>query len=395
MIKKTAILFVVLLSFSANAAVFHWDLAEKDRLELVKTAKIDFLINGEIQRRYEERNIIDLTCYEEKENHNGVKGVFSVFTKENGESVFKLTDKKYSEFIINANGSYKVGEKYLFPNLRHIPTFPEKEINVGDKWSFPAELYLDNFSIVLGLQLNCEYELKETGKINGTNVATILYRFEIDKDFRNAQGKYPDLPAKIAGSNDGILLWDMDKNRLINATDHYRIVFAFLVRGNLQTYEFNMNIDTSGKIYNPVAQSDKEEGKNAIEKALPKNSGITVDTNENGIVLKLGDILFDFDKANLKLSAIENLDKAVQVIKDKYPDREIVVEGHTDNIGRAEYNQKLSEKRAENVADYVKKGVGHDKLSFRGFGSSNPVAENSTEQGRMKNRRVELTIKLK
>ena len=82
-------------------------------------------------------------------------------------------------------------------------------------------------------------------------------------------------------------------------------------------------------------------------------------------------------------------------IRKKYPDREIIVEGHTDNTGDKQYNQGLSDRRAASVAEYLKKGVGHDKLSYKGYGSEKPISDNATKEGQAKNRRVEIIIKLK
>ena len=390
--------FTVFLFTASNifAHQYFWNLKENDRLELVKTAKVQFLVNRQLQRSYEERNIIDLTCYQEKEHKCDVKGAFSVFTKDDSETIFKLTDKRLSDFTINKDGSYLVDKKYSMPNLRHIPTFPDKDLKQGDKWSGKGELYIDNFSVVLGLQLNVDYEIVEEKIFDGKNVAVINYKYNIDKNFSANRQQFPDLPSRIVGANDGIVYWDLDKNELLTSFDKYHIVFAFPSNyGKLNTFEFIMNIDTAGTVYSPVPEKQKEVAKEEIEKALPKDSGITVDTNEQGIVLRLGEILFDFDSAALKDNAKNTLDKVNEIIKQKYPDREIIVEGHTDNIGNKNYNKNLSEKRASKVAGYIKDGVGHDKMSYRGFGAEKPIAENNSAEGRQKNRRVEVIIKLK
>ena len=71
----------------------------------------------------------------------------------------------------------------------------------------------------------------------------------------------------------------------------------------------------------------------------------------------------------------------------------IEVEGHTDNVGKAEVNKKLSQKRADAVKDYlIKKGIEADRLSAIGYGSEQPIADNKTKEGRAQNRRVEFKI---
>jgi len=99
---------------------------------------------------------------------------------------------------------------------------------------------------------------------------------------------------------------------------------------------------------------------------------------------------FDFNKATLKPAGKKMVDEAVAVMKGK-PDMRVSVEGHTDAIGSEAYNQKLSERRANAVRDYmVARGVDAARISTRGFGKTKPVADNKTEAGRAENRRVEI-----
>lgn len=105
----------------------------------------------------------------------------------------------------------------------------------------------------------------------------------------------------------------------------------------------------------------------------------------------LGNVLFDFDKYKIKPQAYPLLDEVVTVL-EKNPGVKIEVDGHTDSIGTAAYNLKLSEKRAEAVVKYlVKHGISADRLSFKGYGLTRPIATNKTKEGRAKNRRCELT----
>jgi len=104
-------------------------------------------------------------------------------------------------------------------------------------------------------------------------------------------------------------------------------------------------------------------------------------------------ILFDVDKSDVKPTAKDSIAKAAEVLV-KYPDTYVTVEGHTDSTGKPEYNQRLSERRADSVRDLlVQYGVPASRLSIRGYGESNPVADNSTPEGRQSNRRVQLEIR--
>jgi outer membrane protein OmpA-like peptidoglycan-associated protein len=103
-------------------------------------------------------------------------------------------------------------------------------------------------------------------------------------------------------------------------------------------------------------------------------------------------ILFDVNKATLRAEARTNLEK-LAVILNKYPDTNILIEGHTDATGTDEHNLELSRNRAGSVSNYVA-GLGVDPSRFTtmGYGESQPIATNDTEEGRQQNRRVELAI---
>ncbi len=102
-------------------------------------------------------------------------------------------------------------------------------------------------------------------------------------------------------------------------------------------------------------------------------------------------VLFGFDSAEIKSEAYPMLNEAVVILK-KNTDLNVEVDGHTDNIGPAEYNIILSERRANAVMEYfVDKGVEAERLTIKGFGLTMPAVSNDTEEGRAKNRRVTLT----
>lgn len=103
--------------------------------------------------------------------------------------------------------------------------------------------------------------------------------------------------------------------------------------------------------------------------------------------------LFDFDSAELTDKAHEQLDKVTQYLKEAESVK-VEIGGHTDGMGTAEYNQTLSEKRAQAVYDYlVGKGIAAERLTAVGYGKDKPVASNDTEEGRAQNRRIEFKVK--
>jgi outer membrane protein OmpA-like peptidoglycan-associated protein len=113
---------------------------------------------------------------------------------------------------------------------------------------------------------------------------------------------------------------------------------------------------------------------------------------DRGLVVTLGDVLFSSGKADVMSGAAGNLDRLAAFL-NRYPDRTVVIEGHTDNVGSEQYNQGLSERRADSVKSYLAgQGIGMLRLSASGKGESGAVADNSSATGRQQNRRVEVVI---
>ena len=146
-------------------------------------------------------------------------------------------------------------------------------------------------------------------------------------------------------------------------------------------------------MYKPVTPDQKEEQKRALEKEVPR--GIDVDTDKRGLVLRLGDVLFDFDSAGLREESRS------RARRDRGNTREASTrtgrsswKATRTTIGGTDYNLRLSRDRAETVARYLKPQSATDKLSYRGYGADRPIAGNDTKEGRQKNRRVEIIIKL-
>lgn len=123
-----------------------------------------------------------------------------------------------------------------------------------------------------------------------------------------------------------------------------------------------------------------------------RSRGADARSTGRGVVVNLPDVLFDFDRARLTADAVQVTNGIADVLKD-VKGRYIAVEGHTDSVGTAQYNQRLSEQRAWAVADeLVARGLPKRNIAVRGFGESVPVASNATSTGRQNNRRVEVIV---
>jgi outer membrane protein OmpA-like peptidoglycan-associated protein len=113
---------------------------------------------------------------------------------------------------------------------------------------------------------------------------------------------------------------------------------------------------------------------------------------DRGLVLTLGDVLFDNGTATLAAGAQPAIDRLAQFMRD-YPERSVRIEGHTDSAGSAAANQSLSERRAQAVrAALVTRGLEAERIATLGYGEARPIAGNDTPNGRQQNRRVEIVL---
>lgn len=119
---------------------------------------------------------------------------------------------------------------------------------------------------------------------------------------------------------------------------------------------------------------------------------LEAEVTDRGLVLTLGDLLFATDRAILEPGAERHLERLVGFLQ-RYPERRVEIEGHTDNVGASAYNVGLSQRRAESVLSHLtQRGVEASRLSALGFGQERPIASNQTAAGRQQNRRVEIII---
>jgi outer membrane protein OmpA-like peptidoglycan-associated protein len=133
---------------------------------------------------------------------------------------------------------------------------------------------------------------------------------------------------------------------------------------------------------------------NAVREKLRSqlNSVLATSESARGLIVNMSDVLFDTGRYTLKPNTQISLAK-VSGILQAYPGLKVQVEGYTDSVGSDEYNQKLSENRADAVRDFlVTQGVQPDNISATGYGKGKPVADNATSQGRAQNRRVNLVV---
>jgi outer membrane protein OmpA-like peptidoglycan-associated protein len=138
------------------------------------------------------------------------------------------------------------------------------------------------------------------------------------------------------------------------------------------------------------AENEKQELRGRLLQQL--NSVLATRDSARGLIANMSDVLFRSGSVELLPAARERLAKVSGIVL-AYPSLHVSIEGHTDSVGSDEYNQDLSERRAQSVRDYfVRGGIPEGAVDARGFGKAEPVASNETSEGRQQNRRVELVL---
>ena len=142
------------------------------------------------------------------------------------------------------------------------------------------------------------------------------------------------------------------------------------------------------------AQARVKEQFEQVEKMFSRSEA-RVFREGNNVILRMVGLSFDSGKSELRQGSFDLLTKVEKAI-DVFPRSELVVEGHTDSYGGDESNQRLSQQRAESVQNYMINAmrIPSYRIIATGFGETNPVANNETESGRARNRRIDIVIKL-
>lgn len=284
--------------------------------------------------------------------------------------------------FFNSNGHAGYGLTDLFLSRRINDSTWGKPENLG----YPINTIDDQGSLIVGADgRTAIYASEDTATRGGLD----LYTFTLREDIRPAKtlwvkGRVFDKYTS-AGLPSSIELADVQTRRLIS---------------KLQTDEEGNYLVTLpvGKVY---AFSAGHTGYLFYSDnfSLPTNApdsiytvDIPLEPIKAGATVVLKNIFFDSKKFDLKPESLVELDKLLVLLNDN-PKLKILLGGHTDNVGKPQDNLLLSNNRAKAVANYLQaKGIAINRLSFKGFGATKPVADNKTEAGRTQNRRTEMSV---
>ncbi|MBN2441900.1 MAG: OmpA family protein [Spirochaetales bacterium] len=382
-------LYTVCMLFSEEFAFIY---TKGLKYKILTTVSEKVYIDGDFHHTAE---IFNKAAIEHKDVKNGkgfVSALFQISEKANsGDGIFKLDEEHDVSYWIDKQGKYEVNQNLLYPLMRDVPLFPEKNLSPGDTWEAEGKEIHDfrrfkiQMPIYVPITVHYEYIKNETK--GETKVAKIKLHYEIYRELPELL-KIPGWhPLLIYGKVEQFFFWDIENGHPHSYEDTFDIIYVF---NNNQMYEF---IGTSKGEVTESPELNKEQLKDEIEKAIKDDDikDTTVTSDDAGVTITLENINFGPESDILQPNEQEKIKHIAKILK-KYPNRDILVAGHTALAGDEEGRQLLSEKRAKAVGEYLRFVGIKNSMIFKGFGARLPIADNETESGMRKNRRVEIKI---
>jgi outer membrane protein OmpA-like peptidoglycan-associated protein len=303
---------------------------------------------------------------------------------------FRWSRDYQSEFDQDRLGKMSIDSQYFMPQVRDVPVFPGRDLHPGDTWTaegLEVHDFRDNYRIEepYRIPFTAAYTFLGDREWKGRTYPAFSVSYRIFAEPGVVPGKI--FPRRILGASDQIIYWDTEHGQAAAYTEYFRTIFDL---SDGQTWEYRGQAEAE-VVEAPVM--NKEEMAREIAGEIKDLADASVRVSDEGIVINLEDIRFAPDSAALASAELPKLDKIAEILM-KYPDRDILVGGHTALAGTAAMRDQLSQERAAAVADYFlsKKVRMPDRVVIRGYGAERPLADNRTEEGRRKNRRVEIII---
>lgn len=302
---------------------------------------------------------------------------------------FLAADNK--TFVFASSGHLGFGEKDIFITKRLDDSWTNwtQPINIGNVVNTEAQ---ENY---FSIDSKGEYAYFVRWEDKQSN----LYRISLHKAETTTPKVETIKPDPIIIIKGRVL--DKKTNLPLQAEVIYTNILTSEVMGeatsNSETGEYTVALP-AGKFYSYLGKADNYlpvsenfDARDITETAVIENDLYLVPV-EIGQTIRLNNIFFDSGKSVLKPESFEELNTVVDLLNNS-PKMEIAVAGHTDNVGSAESNLKLSDDRANSVRTYlISKGISEIRITAQGYGETKPIATNDTNEGKQTNRRVEFTI---
>ena len=298
-----------------------------------------------------------------------------------------------SVFSRKTNGELTISDDIYMPTVRNVPVFPDKKVKIGETWTAKGKEVQDvrkafNMDKALIFPFEATYTYKEDTTIDGKKLNVILVEYEFSYEATDELLNAGQTLTQSVGWSKQTLYWDNDRGLLDHYDEEFLIKIADLY-GNLYVFTGTAHAELT-EFTSLNDDSTAKQLQDTFDKLKLEN--ISVKKGKKGLTISLDNIQFEPDSNVLLESEKIKLKKIGELLKQYSND--LLITGHCADRGTASARQKLSEERAEAVASYlVNLGVRDEYHIFtQGKGSKEPVASNNTEEGRAKNRRVEITI---
>lgn len=311
-------------------------------------------------------------------------------TKDDEESPFIHPDNQTLYFMSTGHAGF--GGSDLFLTRRQESTWTQPE-NMGPEINTEG----NEGAIYIDIEGSTGYFAREKAADNGQDRDIDIYKYPIPPDKRPTPATYAQVTVLDALTNK-VIIATVD---VFNLTDSMSFIRARTnEEGKLliciaKGKDYAINIDKQG--YIPISENINLEGPGSILKPHPIDAFLRpiseekTDSAEEVFVLK--NIFFQTGSAKLLEKSFFELNKLVDLLAST-PQLKLEIQGHTDNIGTKEANENLSLDRAKSVFDFlVNSGISADRLTYEGYGETDPVASNDTEMGRQQNRRTAFKIR--
>ena len=385
-------------SFAEDGILFEFKQKEGDAVSHVATVEEEAYYNGMLNNRTQFINRTSTTVTEALEDGSAKLFTHYMTTQNNFINTTGRTlswgEEDSVRVFRDKNGQLHDSDNDFLPTVQSVPSFSDKKIKIGESWTSEGlevhdcrELFNMEEAIQVPFTATYTYTGDEQTEDRVLQVIEVQYKFFQDNLSEN-QYNYGCTYAGTQGQAVQKIWWDNERGELDHYTEEF-VIYMYDTYNN--TFAFRGL--AHGEVTDYKSVNDKTNLKKLQKKVEKyKLENISVKQGDKGITISLDNIQFEPDSDVLLPSEKKKLEKIGEILKEFSND--LLITGHCAQRGTVRAQQKLSEERAEAVAEFlVKNGIRDQYHVFtQGKGASEPVASNATEAGRIKNRRVEITI---
>jgi outer membrane protein OmpA-like peptidoglycan-associated protein len=395
-----ALIAAVLLAATttaASAAELRYRYEKGEQYRMVTRVNERVLVNGTHSHQADILNRIAVEVTDTRDGSGLHQAAFQTSERAYGSSgSYEWSEDYASVFWRDALGAFDIGAQYFMPVVRNVPLFPDRPVIPGDTWS-AAGWEVHDFRASYGIQdpfsfpITVAYTYLRDEVRGGIDCAVIGIGYTVFQKLTTAPRTTRTYPVRLAGTSTQTLWWDKAAGREVAYTETFDFLFT-LATGD----EVEYIGEASGELIE-AKPLDRTRAAAEIESELKRQKveDTSVRTDDLGVTITLENVNFQANSDALLPTEQAKL-RSIAAILQKYSDRDILITGHTAGVPgyTAQQHQELSELRARAVGDYLvsigARSAG--QITTRGMGAGVPVGDNATEEGRRRNRRVEITI---